>query len=106
MAGGANPAMVANPYQQASGAQAAAMGRVGQGLNDTAASGMATYQNPYENQVVQASLRDVANQAAMGMNNLNAQANQARAFGGSRHGIAMAEAAKGFNQQAMDQAAR
>ena len=49
MAGGANPAMVANPYQQASGAQAAAMGRVGQGLNDTAASGMATYQNPYEN---------------------------------------------------------
>ena len=106
MAGGANPAMVANPYQQASGAQAAAMGRVGQGLNDTAASGMATYQNPYENQVVQASLRDVANQAAMGMNNLNAQANQAKAFGGSRHGIAMAEAAKGFNQQAMDQAAR
>ena len=106
MAGGANPAMVANPYQQASGAQAAAMGRVGQGLNDTAASGMATYQNPYENQVVQASLRDVANQAAMGMNNLNAQANQAKAFGGSRHGIAMAEAAKSFNQQAMDQAAR
>jgi len=106
MAGGANPAMVANPYQQASGAQAAAMGRVGQGLNDTAASGMATYQNPYENQVVQASLRDVANQAAMGMNNLNAQADQANAFGGSRHGIAMAEAAKGFNQQAMDQAAR
>ena len=42
----------------------------------------------------------------MGMNNLNAQANQARAFGGSRHGIAMAEAAKGFNQQAIDQAAR
>ena len=106
MAGGANPAMVANPYQQASGAQMAAMTRVGQGLNDTAASGMETYQNPYENQVVQASLRDVANQAAMGMNNLNAQANQAKAFGGSRHGIAMAEAAKGFNQQAMDQAAR
>lgn len=106
MAGGANPAMVENPYQQASGAQMAAMTRVGQGLNDTAASGMANYQNPYEDQVVQASLRDVANQAAMGMNNLNAQANQAKAFGGSRHGIAMAEAAKGFNQQAMDQAAR
>ena len=40
------------------------------------------------------------------MNNLNAQANQARAFGGARHGVAMAEAAKGFNQQALDTSAR
>jgi hypothetical protein len=106
MAGSANPSMVANPYQQASGAQAAAMGRVGQGLTQTAASGMGAYSNPYESQVVQQTLQDVGNQAAMGLNALDAQAGQAGAFGGSRHGIAMAEAAKGFNQQALNQAAQ
>jgi len=95
-----------DPFQQASLAQAAAMSRVGQGLTGTAASGMANYQNPYEDQVVQAALRDVSNQAAMGMNQVNSQAHQARAFGGARHGIQGAETLKGFNQQALDTAAR
>lgn len=80
MAGSANPSMVANPYQQASGAQAAAMGRVGQGLTQTAASGMGAYSNPYESQVVQQTLQDVGNQAAMGLNALDAQAGQAGAL--------------------------
>ena len=55
MAGGANPAMTqaaSNPYQQAAGAQQAAMGRVGQGMYQTAAGGMGAYQNPYEQAVV------------------------------------------------------
>ena len=53
------------PYQAASAAQAGAMGRVNTGMNETAVAGIQNYQNPYETQVVQASLNDVANQAAM-----------------------------------------
>ena len=115
MAGGANPQMTAmpgggqvsaNPYTQASGAQQAALARTGQGMYQTAAPGMGAYANPYENQVVQASLRDVGGAAQMGLNQLDAQAGAAGAFGGSRHGIAQAEALKGFSQQAMDQTAR
>ena len=111
MAGGANPQQTvmpggANPYQQAAGAQTAALGRVGQGMYQTAVPGMQAYANPYESQVVQQSLRDVGSAAQMGLNQLGAQASAAGAFGGSRHGIAQAEAMKGFSQQAMDQAAR
>jgi hypothetical protein len=111
MAGGANPNNVTppanvNPFNAAAMAQGAAMDRVGQGLTATAANGMSNYTNPYETQVVEATLRDVGNQAQMGMNNLAAQAQQAKAFGGSRHGVAMGELGKSFNQQALDQAAR
>lgn len=106
MAGGANPAMTANPFQAAAGAQQAAMGRVGAGMTQTAVPGMAAYQNPYESQVVQQSLRDVGTAAQMGLGQLGARATQAGAFGGSRHGIAEAELMKGYTQQAMDQAAR
>ena len=75
MAGGANPQQTVmpggtNPYQQAAGAQTAAMNRVGQGMYQTAADGMMNYANPYENQVVQASLRDVGNAASQGLNQL------------------------------------
>lgn len=108
MAGGANPAMTqaaSNPYQQAAGAQQAAMGRVGQGMYQTAAGGMGAYQNPYEQAVVDKTLRDVGGAAQLGLNTLGAQATQAKAFGGSRHGIAEAEALKGYQQQAMDKVA-
>ena len=83
-----------------------AMGRTAQGLNETAAQGMGNYQNPYENQVVQQSLRDVGSQALNAQNMLGAQASAANAFGGSRHGIAESEMAKNYTQQMFDQAAR
>lgn len=105
MAGGANPNMVqaaANPYNQASTAQQASMARVGQGMNQTAAGGIAAYQNPYEQAVVDKTLRDVGGAAQMGLNTLGAQASAAGAFGGSRHGVAQAEAMKGYQQQALD----
>lgn len=108
MAGSANPAMTqaaANPYTQASQAQQAAMGRVAAGMGQTAAGGMGAYQNPYEQAVVDKTLRDVGGAAQIGLNTLGAQAQQARAFGGSRHGIAEAEALKGYQQQAMDKVA-
>lgn len=109
MAGAANPAMTqatANPFQQASLAQQGAMQRTAAGMGQTAAGGMAAYQNPYESQVVQQSLRDIGSQAQMGFNQLGAQAAQAGAFGGSRHGIAQAEMGKGYTQQMADTAAR
>lgn len=120
MAGAANPAMASNPYQQAAGAQQAALAATASGLGyspaqinpamrsaaPTAASQMGNYTNPYESQVVQAALRDVGGQAQQGFNQLDAQASQAGAFGGSRHGIAQAEMAKGYTQQMADTAAR
>ena len=109
MAGGANPAMTqaaSNPYQQAAGAQQAAMARVGQGMTQTAAGGMGAYQNPYQQQVIDATLRDIGGAQQSAMNTLGAQATQAGAFGGSRHGIAEAETNKAFNQQAIDAVSR
>ena len=99
-------ANMANPYNQASMAQQAAMGRVGQGMNQTAAGGMAAYQNPYEQQVINATMRDIGGAQQQAMNQLGAQATQANAFGGSRHGIAQAETNKAFNQQAIDAVSR
>ena len=116
-----------NPYQQASQAQTGAMNMVGaganvvggalnalnpamqrvnQGMTQTAAQGMANYQNPYEDAVVQASMRDIGNQGLTMQNTLGAQAQSAGAFGGSRHGIAEAELAKSTQQQMLDQAAK
>ena len=100
MAGGANPAMVQpvmNPYQRASGANMQAFNTYS---NPAAAA--ANMMNPYNQQVVDATLRDVGSAAMMGQNQLDAQATAAGAFGGSRHGVAQAEALKGYQQQALD----
>ena len=73
---------------------------------EQAATQMGTYTNPYESQVVQQTLRDIGSQAQMGQQNLAAQAQAAKAFGGSRHGVAEAEAMKGYTQQMADAASR
>ncbi len=104
MAGGANPAMVQpvmNPYQRASSANMQAFNTYS---NPAAAA--ANMMNPYQQQVVDATIRDVGNAAQMGLNQIGAQAQGAGAYGGSRQGIAEAEALKGFNQQALDQVSR
>ena len=104
MAGGANPAMVQpvmNPYQRASSANMQAFNTYS---NPAAAA--ANMMNPYQQQVVDATIRDVGNAAQMGLNQIGAQAQSAGAYGGSRQGIAEAEALKGFNQQALDQVSR
>ena len=116
MGGSANPNMVQptnNPYQQASqaqtgalGAMMPAMGRTNMGMTETAADGMANYQNPYEDAVVQKSMMDIGNQGLKMQNQLGAQASAAGAFGGSRHGIAEAELATNTQQQMLDQAAK
>lgn len=104
MAGSANPNMVqpiATPMQRASSANMQAFNTYS---NPAAAA--ANLMNPYQQQVVDATLRDVGNAAQMGLNQIGAQAQGAGAYGGSRQGIAEAEALKGFNQQALDQVSR
>lgn len=68
----------------------------------TIASGMATYQNPYTEQVVNTTLSDIDRARQMANQQTAAQAVRAKAFGGSRQGVAEAET----NRAAMEQAAR
>ena len=119
-----------NPYQQAADAQKAAIqgtqasmgyqpmmvrptGYNATGYNATmqggpnsAASQMSNYTNPYENQVVQSTLRDVEMGRQNAMNAAGAQATNANAFGGSRHALVEAETNKAYQQQALDAASK
>ena len=56
-----------------------------------AGTNMQPYMNPYDDAVVQANEADILRGAQMGMNNLQGAAQAAKAFGGSRHGVAMGE---------------
>ena len=81
MAGGANPAQTqapSNVYQQSSQLfnQAAAGPNIGQ------------FMNPYTGMVTGQALGDLERQRQMATNTTGAQATQAGAFGGSRHGVA------------------
>jgi len=64
------------------------------------------FMNPYEDRVVQQTLKDIAQQGAMQQNQLGAQAAGAGAFGGSRMGVAQAELAKGTLEQQARSAAQ
>jgi len=55
----------------------------------------APYMNPYTQNVIDAQAADVLRNAQIGIGNLGAQAQAAKAFGGSRHGIAEAEIGRG-----------
>ena len=95
MGAAANPAMTMNPYQ---GAAQATM-QAGQGF---ANPNVNQFMNPFNQNVVDKTLRDVGSAAQMGLNNIGAGAQRAGAYGGSRQGIMEAEALKGFQQQALD----
>lgn len=63
--------------------------------------GAAQFFNPYENQVVQQTMQDIAQQGAQAQRQLGAQGVASGAFGGSRFGVAQAElAGKTLEQQA------
>jgi hypothetical protein len=70
-----------------------------------AGTDLGVYTNPYENQVVSAALRDISGAQQQAMNQIGAQATAARAFGGSRQGIAEAETNRAFIEQAAKTAA-
>lgn len=78
-----------------------------QGYNPAQASSyIGQYQNPYEQQVIDASMRDINRQQQQSLNQLGAQATQAGAFGGDRFALESAETRRGFAQTAADTAAR
>lgn len=104
MAGAAPGGVPANPMQQASAAQQGALaGTVGAGT--IGGTDLSTYQNPYTQQVIEANTQDILRGAEMGLNTLGAQATAAKAFGGSRHGIAEAELGRGVAEQIGQQSA-
>lgn len=77
-----------------SGAANAGAGAINSGINaaqsatGSAAPGMAAYQNPYTDQVVNSTLGDIERQRQMAINQGGADATQAHAFGGARQGVA------------------
>jgi hypothetical protein len=64
-----------------------------------APGGVAQFFNPYENQVVQQSMQDIARAGQMQQQQLGAQAVGAGAFGGSRQGVAQAELGRATMEQ-------
>jgi len=60
---------------------------------------LSPYMNPYTTNVIQANEADILRGAQMGMNELGSQATAAKAFGGSRHGIATGELGRNVVQQ-------
>jgi hypothetical protein len=91
-----------NPYQQAASAQQAALaGTAGAGTvaGQTSAANIGQYMNPYTQQVIDTTQQDILRGAQMGINALDTQAGRAGAFGGSRHGVALAELGTGIAQQ-------
>ena len=101
--GGGIAGLPVNPMQQASLAQQGALaGTVGAGLTNIgtiAGSDIASYQNPYTQQVIDATQADILRGAQQGINALDYQAGRAGAFGGSRHGVALGELGTGVAQQ-------
>ena len=60
---------------------------------------MSQYMNPYTQQVIDTNQADILRGGAIGMDALGAQAQAAKSFGGSRHGIAMGEVGRGIAEQ-------
>jgi len=58
--------------------------------NTLAATDLSPYQNPYQQQVIDASMNDYGNLLAQGMNSIKANTPQG-AYGGSRQGVAMGQ---------------
>jgi hypothetical protein len=87
---------------QAPTAQAAQIGPVG----SLATANMQQYMSPYTQQVIERGQQDIMRQQQQGMNQLGAQATAAKAFGGSRHGVAEGVAAGEYGRMAGDFAAQ
>jgi len=94
---GTQAAMGYQPMQvKATDYAASQMGPAGQ----VAGADLGAYTNQYESQVVQQSLTDLGGAQEKALNQMGAQATAARAFGGSRQGIAEAETRKAYADQA------
>jgi hypothetical protein len=87
-------------YDAARAAQQAALTADQVSAGQIAGTDLGAYTNPYESQVVQQSLTDLGGAQEKALNQMGAQATAARAFGGSRQGIAEAETRKSYADQA------
>jgi len=102
------PAPMGSPNINQAAAQAiyGAGGATAQGLGTPLQNAnIAAYQNPYTQQVIDATAADTLRNAQIGLNALGTQATRAGAFGGSRHGVAMGEMGRGVAQMLGQQAA-
>lgn len=100
MAGAGNPNMAQSP--------------VGQNVYETSANlfnqaaagpNIGQFANPFQQQVINNTMRDIGGAQQQAMNQLGAQATQAGAFGGSRHGVAEAQTNQNFIKQLADTSA-
>jgi hypothetical protein len=90
----------ANTYNTAIGATAQGMGFTPNQVtpNTVAGTDMQQYQNPFQQQVIDASMADMNRANQMALNNVGAQAGSS--FGGDRHAIAEAETNRNFANRA------
>lgn len=89
------PGTAPNVFNQAAGAYNTAL----QGPN------IDQFMNPFTQQVIDRTAADIGSAQQMAMGQLGAQAQAARAFGGSRHGVAEAQTNAGFIKQLADTSA-
>lgn len=75
-------------------------------VNQLATTDFSAYMNPYTQQVIENTARDIGSAQQRAMAQLGAQASAARAFGGSRQGIAEALTNQQFITQLADTAAQ
>lgn len=102
---------VQQPMPQAGGASGAAPNVFNQaaGAYNTALQGpnIGQFMNPYTQEVIDRAGADMMRQSQMAQNQLGAQATTARAFGGSRHGVAegtmMGDYGRAFGDMAAQQ---
>lgn len=71
-------------------------------VDTLAATDIGQYMSPYTQNVIESSLRTLGGAQDIALDKLAAQAQAARAFGGSRQGVAEAETRKAYGQQASD----
>ena len=105
--GGKGGGQVAQPFnvnQAAAGALQGALGGTQAAMTGPLQVG--AFMNPYTQQVIDRTQQDIARQQEMAMNQLGAQATAARAFGGSRQGVAEGVAAGEYGRMAGDIAAQ
>jgi hypothetical protein len=88
-----------NLAQQGYGDAGAGYTQANQLLNQSAQYGdLSRYQNPYQQQVIDTTMSEMRRQQELQQDKLDAQAAQAQAYGGSRHGVAEAEMERGHDQ--------
>ena len=85
--------------EEAKGYMTGATGRFERQQFDPSAGGIAAYMSPYTQAVKEQAYGDIEEQAQQQLNLIGAQAAEAGAFGGARHGIAEAEMRKAALEQ-------